>query len=128
MNSPGWTRNSRSFLKPEMSESGKRAVLTRAAAELTTQEAPHWEFIAARLLMCDFMQDLARVQSELNLNGFADKVHYLCDRGLYGAYILDNYTNEELDEAGSFLNPANDEKLTYSGLELLLRAICHKEP
>ncbi len=111
----------RSFLKPEMSESGKRAVLTRAAAELTTQEAPHWEFIAARLLMYDFMQDLARVQSELNLNGFADKVHYLCDRGLYGAYILDNYTNEELDEAGSFLNPANDEKLTYSGLELLLR-------
>jgi len=111
----------RSFLKPEMSESGKRAALTRAAAELTTQEAPHWEFIAARLLMYDFMQDLARAQSELNLNGFSDKVRYLCERGLYGAYILDNYTKEELDEAGTFLTPANDEKLTYSGLELLLR-------
>ncbi len=111
----------RSFLKPEMSESSKRAALTRAAAELTTQEAPHWEFIAARLLMNDFLLDLARAQSDLQLTGFSDKVRYLCKRGLYGNYILDNYTKEELDEAGSFLNPTNDEKLTYSGLELLLR-------
>ncbi len=111
----------RSFLKPEMGESAKRAALTRAAAELTTQEAPHWEFIAARVLMHDFQADLSRSLDELSLGGFFDKVRYLTERGLYGEYILENYTKEELDEAETFLNPANDEKLTYSGLELLLR-------
>ena len=111
----------RSFLKPEMSEGGKRAVLIRAAAELTTQEAPHWEFIAARLLMLDFHLELERTQAELHLTRFSDKVRYLYERGLYGDYILAGYTPEELDEAAAFLNPANDELLTYSGLELLLR-------
>ncbi|MDP3446805.1 MAG: ribonucleotide reductase N-terminal alpha domain-containing protein, partial [Eubacteriales bacterium] len=111
----------RSFLKPEMGESAKRAVLIRAAAELTTQEAPHWEFIAARLLMHDFAVDLSRALDELNLNTYSDKVRYLCSCGLYGAYILESYTEAELDTAETFLTPANDEKLTYSGLELLLR-------
>ena len=111
----------RSFLKPEMGESAKRAALTRAAAELTTQEAPHWEFIAARILMHDFAADLSRALDELQLHSYFEKVSYLCERGLYGSYILESYTKEELDEAGTFINPAHDEKLTYSGLELLLR-------
>lgn len=111
----------RSFLKPEMGEGGRRAALVRAAAELTTQEAPHWEFIAARLLMFDFQADLSRSLDELRLTRFSDKVRYLTERGLYGGYIPENYTDEELSQAESFLNPANDELLTYSGLELLLR-------
>ena len=111
----------RSFLKPEMGEGAKRAALIRAAAELTTQEAPHWEFIAARLLMHDFTLELALALDELNLHSYYEKVRYLCERGLYGAYILESYSKEELDEAETFLCPAHDEKLTYSGLELLLR-------
>ncbi len=111
----------RSFLKPEMGESAKRAVLTRAAAELTTQEAPHWEFIAARILMHDFAADLFRALDELQLHSYFEKVSYLFERGLYGDYILNSYTKAELDEAGTFINPVHDEKLTYSGLELLLR-------
>ncbi len=111
----------RSFLKPEMGDVAKRAALVRAAAELTTQEAPDWEFIAARLLMHDFQAELSRTLAELHLSGYGDKVRYLCERGLYGSYILEHYTKEELDEAETFLTPARDEKLTYSGLELLLR-------
>ncbi|NLI53730.1 MAG: ribonucleoside-diphosphate reductase subunit alpha [Clostridiales bacterium] len=111
----------RSFLKPEMGEGAKRAALIRAAAELTTQEAPHWEFIAARILMYDFQAELTRSLEELGLGGFYEKVRYLTESGLYGAYILEHYTKEELDEAERYLNPGNDEKLTYSGLELLLR-------
>jgi hypothetical protein len=95
----------RSFLKPEMGESAKRAALTRAAAELTTQEAPHWEFIAARILMHDFAADLSRALDELQLHSYFEKVSYLCERGLYGSYILESYTKEELDEAGTFINP-----------------------
>ncbi|MFV0414027.1 MAG: ATP cone domain-containing protein, partial [Oscillospiraceae bacterium] len=35
----------RSFAKPEMDEEEKQTALIRAATELTTQEAPRWEFI-----------------------------------------------------------------------------------
>ena len=39
-----------SFCKPEMSSDERLSALVKAAVELTTQEAPDWEFIAARLL------------------------------------------------------------------------------
>lgn len=38
------------FCKPEMSADERMAALIKTAVELTTQEAPDWEFIAARLL------------------------------------------------------------------------------
>ena len=38
------------FCKQEMPHSERLAALIKAAVELTTQEAPDWEFIAARLL------------------------------------------------------------------------------
>ena len=111
----------KSFLKPEMSESARRAALIQAAAELTTQEAPHWEFIAARLLMHDFQTELARSLDELNLHSFYKKVRYLTERGLYGDYILAHYSKEELDACAAYLDAGHDETLTYSGLDLLLR-------
>ncbi len=111
----------KSFLKPEMGEKAKRAALIRAAAELTTQEAPHWEFIAARLLMHDFRIELGQSLEERKLHSFYDKVRYLTDCGLYGDYILEQYSKEELDACANYLDSANDEKLTYSGLDLLLR-------
>ena len=39
-----------SFCKPAMTMEAKMEALTKAAVELTTVEAPKWEFIAARLL------------------------------------------------------------------------------
>ena len=39
-----------SFCKPDMTPGERLAALVKAAVELTTQETPDWEFIAARLL------------------------------------------------------------------------------
>ena len=39
-----------SFCRPGMTEDERAEALTKAAVELTTAEAPKWEFIAARLL------------------------------------------------------------------------------
>lgn len=111
----------RSFLKPDMNEGAKRTALVRAAAELTTQEAPNWEFIAARLSMHEFQAELSRTLDELGLDSFYEKVRYLTERGLYGNYILQSYTKEDLDACEKYLDTTNDERLTYSGLELLLR-------
>ena len=48
-----------SFLKPNLSCEEKLSALVKAAVELTTQEAPQWERIAARLLMHRFLYILA---------------------------------------------------------------------
>ena len=50
----------------------------------------------------------------------AAKVRYLVDQNLYGAYILEHYTKEDLDLAETFIVPERDELFTYSGLDLLL--------
>ena len=46
------------FVKPGMEQKERFSMLIRAAVELTTQEAPKWEMIAARLLMLEFNREL----------------------------------------------------------------------
>lgn len=110
----------RSFLKSDMSESDRTDALVRAAVELTTQESPKWEFIAGRLLAYRFYSQLVADCDARGIATFYEKVRYLVDQKLYGAYILEHYTKEDLDLAETFIVPERDELFTYSGLDLLL--------
>ena len=109
-----------SFAKPEASDDQKLAMLIKAAVELTTQEAPRWEMIAARLLMLQFERALAERMAVRRIDGFAQKVAYLAEEGLYGDYILQSYTPAELDEAAAFIDLRRNDLFTYAGLQLLL--------
>ncbi len=109
------------FAKPEMDTAELLAALTKAAVELTSPEAPKWEFVAARLLNLSFS---LRLESELSRRGIHtlyDKLRYLTDEGLYGSYILEHYSRAEIGKAESFLCPERDKLFTYSGLDLLLK-------
>ena len=94
--------------------------LIRAAVELTSQEAPRWEMIAARLLDLSFMRRLAATRRELGVASFGELVRYLTERGLYGDYILASYSVSELEEAAAFMVSERDELFAYSGLDLLI--------
>lgn len=94
--------------------------LIRAAVELTSQEAPRWEMIAARLLDLSFMRHLAATRRELGIASFGELVRYLTERGLYGDYILASYSVSELEEAAAFMVSERDELFAYSGLGLLI--------
>lgn len=94
--------------------------LIRAAVELTSQEAPRWEMIAARLLDLSFMRHLAATRRELGIASFGELVRYLTERGLYGDYILASYSVSELGEAAAFMVSERDELFAYSGLDLLI--------
>jgi len=111
----------RSFMKPEMSEDEKLSALIRAATELTTQEAPKWEFISARILMLSFEEELEKVLAKQSIDGLYSKISFLTEEGLYGSYILENYTKEEIDECETFIVPSRNELFTFSGLDLLLK-------
>ncbi len=109
------------FVKAGMNRHEALSALVKAAVELTTQQAPRWEFIAARLLNFQFELELASELASRGINGFYEKLRYLTDEGLYGAYILERYTREELEEAAGFIHPERNELLTYAGLDLLLK-------
>ena len=94
--------------------------LIRAAVELTSQEAPRWEMIAARLLDLSFMRRLTTTRRELGIASFGELVRYLTERGLYGDYILASYSVSELEEAAAFMVSERDELFAYSGLDLLI--------
>ena len=89
--------------------------------ELTTQQAPKWEYIAARLLNFRFQLELGEELARRGIHSFYDKLRYLTDEGLYGPYILERYSRQELDQAESFLQPERDKLFTYAGLDLLLK-------
>ncbi len=108
------------FQKPELSIEENLRLLIKAAVELTTQEAPKWEMIAARLLLFTFERELRKAEESCQITTLYEKIVYLTGRGLYGQYILENYTKEEIDEIETFLAPERNDLFTYSGLELLL--------
>ena len=110
-----------SFCKPAMTMEAKMEALTKAAVELTTVEAPKWEFIAARLLNHTFSKRNASRWTERGVKGLYEKLRYLTDKGLYGDYILARYSREEIDTAEGFLCPERDTLFTYSSLDLLLK-------
>ena len=114
------------FQKPELSIEENLQLLIKAAVELTTQEAPKWEMIAARLLLFTFERELRKAEESCQITTLYEKIVYLTGRGLYGQYILENYTREEIDEFETFLAPERNDLFTYSGLELLLnRYVIH---
>lgn len=108
-----------SFCKPEMSSDERLSALIKAAVELTTQEAPDWEFIGARLLNFQLTEKQEKQARISDIHSFYEKLRYLTNEGLYGSYILDSYSQQEIEEAAGFICPERDKLFNYSGLDLL---------
>ena len=109
-----------SFMKEGMDTEARLGALVKAAVELTSQEAPGWEFIAARLLDHRFHRRLRQELSERQIGDFYEKLCYLVKEGLYGDYILEHYSREELLMAAGFMDEERDKLLNYSGLDLMI--------
>ena len=111
----------RSFHKQGMEPAEGMEALIRSAAELTSKEAPMWEFAAARLRYCRFVCEMEEQLKGLGIRGLYEKISYLTDQGLYGDYILKHYGREEIEEAEGFLDDERNKLFTYAGLDLLLK-------
>lgn len=114
------TNKFKGMIKEHMTDEKKMEMLIKSAVELTTQESPKWEMIAGRLLYEQFYQKLNKSKKDLNINTFYDKVKFLTDEGLYGSYILDSYSKEDLDKFESMIDNERNNLMNYSGLDLLL--------
>ena len=89
-------------------------ILIRSASDLIDLEHPNYQFVAARLLLFAVrkqvygkMRDLPDLQKHITK---------CVDLGVYDAAILDNYTEEELAKANSWVDHSRDFLFTYAGL------------
>ena len=106
--------------RENMTEEDILQALTKAAVELTQETEPTWEYIGARFLYMKFEKRLKTELAKRGIESFYEKIQYLTKEGLYGSYILENYSEEEILEAESYMKPERNNLFNYSGLDLLL--------
>ena len=106
--------------RENMTEEDILQALTKAVVELTQETEPKWEYIGARFLYMKFEKRLKTELAKRGIESFYEKIQYLTKEGLYGSYILENYSEEEILEAESYMKPERNNLFNYSGLDLLL--------
>lgn len=111
----------KSFLSKETSEESKVKALIKAAVELTSFEAPKWEYIASRLYIYSFNNKLKQIQKELGITSLYSKIQYLVDNEIYGSFLLEKYTKDEIDECEKMIVKSRDRLINYSSFELILK-------
>lgn len=110
-----------SFLKENLSNEEKLDLLIKACVELVAIEAPKWENIAAYFLNLKIEREIKRNLQSFNMQRFYDKLKHLEREGYYGTYILENYSQKEVDELEQYICLERNELFTYSGLDLLMQ-------
>lgn len=108
-----------SFVKSGMNNKDYLKVLIRASSELTSKEAPDWEYISARFFCYDLNISIEEECIRYDIHDFKGKIKFLEEEGLYGKYIRENYTNEEIDLLDKYMNNSRDRLFTYSSIELI---------
>lgn len=116
-----------SFFKLNLTDNEKLKNLGRAALELTSKEAPKWEYIAARFMAFHYRMMVNAEELRLGVVDFYSKLKTLTREKLYLADILETYSPEEIRELGNAIDPKRDEKLNASGLELLVKRYTLKD-
>lgn len=111
------------IIRPGMKYEEIRESLIQVSLELTTDMEPDWQKGAAKLYVHKLYDKVRKnrglsndVDLYRNLYGF---VKDLVDKNLYGKYILENYSKEDIDELEKEIKPERDFLFTYSGIKLL---------
>ena len=110
-----------SFVKKDQSQDAYLSEIIKAASELTDKDAPRWEFIAALFLNYDLEKKIKANLEDFKINNFYEKIVFLTERGLYGKYILENYSKEDILELEDYIDNSRNRLLNYSGLDLLIK-------
>ena len=97
----------------------------QVSLELTSQVEPRWQEIAAKLYVKNLYEEV-RVNRGLEeganpYDNFYGFIKELTDKGLYGKYILDNYSKEDIEELEKEIKRERDFLFTYSGINLLAK-------
>lgn len=97
-----------------ISTSEIQEILIKSAADLISLESPNYQFVAARLLLFSLRKSLYGLIQEHP--SFYDHIQNCVNFGFYNPEILENYTKDELNQLGEYINHERDYIFTYAGL------------
>jgi len=89
-------------------------LLIKSASELISEHTPNYQFVAARLISYKLRKEVYGEYTPWSLNKL---IAYNVSSGVYDAGILEKYTEEELNELGSYIKHERDDTFTYAGME-----------
>lgn len=111
------------IIRPNMKDSEIKDSVIQIALELTSSKEPKWQFVAARLYtlrLYEKVRDNRGLKSEVGLyTRLYDFIFDLTNKDIYGKYIIENYSKDEIDELEKEIKPDRDFIFTYSGINLL---------
>lgn len=110
-----------SFVKPSSALNEKIELLIKASSELTSKENPNWEYISARIYAYKIHREISHYEKEWHIVDFKSKIEVLTKANLYGEYILENYSSDDIDELEKYIDNSRDELFTYSSLDLVYK-------
>ncbi|AVK49248.1 ribonucleotide-diphosphate reductase subunit alpha [Clostridium sp. MF28] len=111
------------IVRKDMNKREIRNSLIQVALELTTDMEPNWQYVAARAYtyeLYDRVRSSRNLEDDKNLyQDYYEFIESLTERGLYGEYILKNYSREDILELEKDIKPERDFLFNYSGINLL---------
>ncbi|MDU5970136.1 MAG: ATP cone domain-containing protein, partial [Finegoldia magna] len=110
-----------SFVKPNLSQYDMVNLLSKASGELVSKEAPNWEYIASLFMNYNLKQNIKKLEIQYDLQDFKSKIKFLDERGLYGSYIREVYTDDDIDELEKYMDDERDKLFTFSALDLIIK-------
>ncbi|NMF05177.1 ribonucleoside-diphosphate reductase subunit alpha [Clostridium beijerinckii] len=111
------------IIRKDMNKREIRNSLIQVALELTTDMEPNWQYVAARAYtykLYDRVRSSRNLEEDKNLyQNYYEFIESLTERGLYGEYILKNYSRDDILELEKDIKPERDFLFNYSGINLL---------
>jgi ribonucleoside-diphosphate reductase alpha chain len=88
--------------------------LIKSAADLISEETPHYQYVAGRLINYHLRK---QVYGSFTPPCLCDIVEENIEKGFYDEKFLEYYTKEEIDQLQSFIDHSRDSNLTYAAME-----------
>lgn len=115
----------KNIIRPLMKEGQIRDSVMQIALELTTEKEPKWQYAASSLYVYKLynkVQVSRKTISDINpYKNFYRFIKEMTEKNLYGKYILENYTKEDIEVLEKEIKPERDFLFTYSGIDLLAK-------
>jgi len=97
-----------------ISTSDIQETLIKSAADLISEEAPNYQYVAGRLINYHLRK---QVYGKFEPPCLCDIIQKNADAGFYDSEFLELYTKEEIDQLQKYIDHSRDEVLTYAAME-----------
>lgn len=88
--------------------------LIKAAADLITEEAPNYQYVAGRLVNYALRKEVYKQFDAIHL---LQHIHKNVKTNYYDSILLESYTEQEINELNDYIDHDRDFLLTYAAME-----------